>query len=179
MHNNSFSPLELKELSCIPSLLMDPLSSFHWFNSLGTVFCIIFAQLGIMEQSIKTKTSLNGKQVTVHTRLCILGLLFILFCNFTATQYQPSTATLTSESLHSVPAADYLAESWLPSSPNNDLHFTVRNQIKVKSVKKSSPQGPQTGKWVQAANIHHFSLAGFHQGARPAYYSFLFHYTLF
>jgi hypothetical protein len=132
-----------------------------------------------MEQSIKTKIWLNWKRLTVRTRLCVLGLLFILFCSFTATQYQPLAATQTSWSRHSAPAADYLAESWLPSNPNNDLHFTVRNQIKVKSVKKFSPQDPQAGKLVQAANIHPFSLAGFDQGIRPAYYSFLFHYTLF
>jgi hypothetical protein len=132
-----------------------------------------------MKQDRKIKISLKGKQVTVHTRLCILGLLLILFCSFTATQYQPSATTQTSGSLHSVAAADYLAQSWLPSNPNNDLHVTVRNQIKVKSVKKSSPQDPLAAKLIQAGSMHLFSLAGFDQGARPAYYRFLFRYTLF
>jgi hypothetical protein len=83
-------------------------------------------------------------------------------------------------SLHSAATAtDYLAESHLSANPNNDLHLTIRKQIKAKCVKKSSPQDSLAAKWTKVNKSHLGSLIGFDQGARPAYYSFLFRFTLF
>ncbi|WP_315821245.1 hypothetical protein [Paraflavitalea speifideaquila] len=128
-----------------------------------------------------SKILLNWKQVTVRTQLCILGLLFIVFCSFTTPQYQQAlTGDQPGWSLHNATTAtDYLAESHLASNPNNDLHLTVRKQIKVKCVKKSSPQDALAAKWTQVDNSLPFSPNGYDQGARPAYYSFLFRFTLF
>jgi hypothetical protein len=63
--------------------------------------------------------------------------------------------------------------------PNSDLHLTTRKQTKVKFVKKLQPGGLAAERSVEAAIISNPPITGFDTVERPAYYIFLFRYTLF
>ncbi len=133
-----------------------------------------------MTQSIIHKIYLNWKDSSVRTQLCTLGLLFVLFCSFTSANLpRPQDIDQTDWQHHSADAADNLTLSHNGADPNNDLHLTARKQIKVKCVKKSSPNPLQAFRSSTAGGTDPLSIAGLVTVTRPAYYIFLFRYTLF
>ncbi|AXY77913.1 hypothetical protein D3H65_29705 [Paraflavitalea soli] len=133
-----------------------------------------------MKQSIIHKIYLNWKYSSVRTQLCTLALLFVLFCSFTSVNLpQPQDIDHTDWLHHSTDATDQLALSHNGADPNNDLHLTARKQIKVKCIKKSSPNPFAAHRSTGTGDNDHLSIAGLATVIRPAYYTFLFRYTLF
>lgn len=131
-----------------------------------------------MKPSIIHKIYLNWKHSAVRTQLCTLGLLFVLFCSFTSVNLTQA-GDKAGWQHHSADATNYLTLSHNGADPNNDLHLTARKQIKVKCVKKSSPNPFEAHSSFRAGDNVHLSIAGLEAVTRPAYYIFLFRYTLF
>jgi|GEM_PF-1364635 len=131
-----------------------------------------------MTPSIIHKIYLNWKHSSVRTRLSTLGLLFVLCCGFTSANF-PQPGDKADWEHHSADASDHLTLSHNSPDPNSDLHLTARKQIKVKCVKKSSPDPLRAFRSSTAGGTDPLSITGLVSVTRPAYYIFLFRFTLF
>ncbi|NML23508.1 hypothetical protein HHL16_21690 [Pseudoflavitalea sp. G-6-1-2] len=111
----------------------------------------------------------------------IAGLVLILLCSFSSahTSAQKAKNSLPGWLLPSATGAERFAAWQDAGDPNGDLHLSVRKQTKVKCVKKLTLNAMYADRSESrsAAVLH--PIAGFDTVKRPAYYIFLFRYTLF
>ena len=120
------------------------------------------------------------KQGSIRTSLFVLGLVFALFCSFVPRQVPPKNTEIGHGWLTpSATAMERLAVYQDANDPNNDLHLSVRKQTKVKCVKKVSQHALQGERAASDDDSSNHFIAGFASVKRPAYYIFLFRYTLF
>jgi len=109
-----------------------------------------------------------------------LGLVFVLLSSFVPRNQALNDTEIRSGWLTpSSSAMEKLCVYQDAGDPNSDLHLSVRKQTKVKCAKKLSPVAPDSERLSDPDNPSAHSIAGFDSVKRPAYYIFLFRYTLF
>ena len=115
------------------------------------------------------------------TLVVIAGLVLVLLCSFSSVH---RTAGYTRDikpgyHLPSATGMERFAAYHDAGDPNGDLHLSTRKQTKVKCVKKLTPGGLQPERTDNRDDASFHPIAGFDSVKRPAYYIFLFRYTLF
>lgn len=121
----------------------------------------------------------NCRQASIRTLILSMGLLLVLFSSFVTPRVQDQQHVKAGWLLPSTTGMERLAEFRDASGPNSDLHLSIRKQTKVKCVKKLQPGSEAAEKAIETVHISTSPIAGFDTVKRPAYYVFLFRYTLF
>lgn len=121
----------------------------------------------------------NCPQASIRTLFLTLGLLLVLCSSFIPAKYQQLRDVKPGWLTPSASGMEKLATYNDNADPNSDLHLHVRKQTKVKCAKKLSPNGLTADRSSDTEHVSTPVIAGFSKIERPAYYIFLFRYTLF
>jgi hypothetical protein len=128
----------------------------------------------------KLSSYFNCRQAFIRSLILSLGLVFVLSSSFVPRNQALNDIEIRSGWLTpSSSAMEKLCVYQDTGDPNADLHLSVRKQTKVKCAKKLSPVAPASERLSDPDNPSAHSIAGFDSVKRPAYYIFLFRYTLF
>ena len=119
------------------------------------------------------------RQASNRTLILSLGLLLVLFSSFITPRVEQLQLTKAGWLVPGDSGMEKLASFQDASGPNSDLHLTIRKQAKVKCIKKMQPGGVAAERSVETVHISTSPGAGCDMVERPAYYIFLFRYTLF
>lgn len=122
-----------------------------------------------------------GAQNSSGTLVVIAGLVLVLLCSFSSAHTSAKKATNSTPGwlLPSATGAERFAAYQDAGDPNGDLHLSVRKQTKVKCVKKLTLNTMHADRQENGSAAALHPIAGFDTVKRPAYYIFLFRYTLF
>lgn len=121
------------------------------------------------------------KQVAARIYVVVLGLFFALLSSFTVLP-DGNSYTLFSDQHLPVGASDALEKTagyQSGSEQNNELHLSVRSKSRARSVRQSLPKLASEDAAALAKEPGKTPETGFVAVGRPAYYVFLFRYTLF
>lgn len=122
----------------------------------------------------------NCRQAFIRSLMLSLGLVFVLLSSFVPrNQSLEDTGAGAGWLTPSTSAMEKLCVYQDAGDPHSDLHLSVRKQTKVKCTKKLSPTTPASERPGDTDNPSAHPIAGFDSVKRPAYYIFLFRYTLF
>lgn len=128
----------------------------------------------------KFSSYFSCRQAFIRSLTVSLGLVFVLLSSFVPRNSALNEWEMKAGRLTPAAAAmENLCVYQDAGDPNSDLHLSVRKQTKVKCAKKLSPTAPASERPADADNPSAHSIAGFDSVKRPAYYIFLFRYTLF
>lgn len=119
------------------------------------------------------------QQASIRTLILSMGLLLVLFSSFVTPRVEQQQPAKASWLMPGATGMEKLAAFHDASGPNSDLHLTLRKQAKIKCIKKLQPGGVTAERSVETEHISTSFSAGFDTVERPAYYIFLFMYTLF
>lgn len=122
----------------------------------------------------------NGAKKLVCAPWWVLGFLLLLFNSavfangylFQQVGEAGSMAQQPVSQEHQTPGQEM-------NDPENDLHCSAKKLVKLKVLKKFTPQPPQPARVVYQPATPLLTIAGFGALPRPAYYLFLFRYTPF
>jgi hypothetical protein len=121
----------------------------------------------------------NCQPASARTLILSLGMVLILCSSFIPAKLAHSQDVKAGWLIPSTTGMERLAAFHDAHDPNSDLHLTTRKQTKVKFVKKLQPGGLAAERSVETAITSNPPITGFDTVERPAYYIFLFRYTLF
>lgn len=121
----------------------------------------------------------NSRPASPRTLILSLGMVLILCSSSVPAKLTLSQDLRAGWLIPSTSGMERLAAWQDAHIPNSDLHLSNRKQAKVKCVKKLQPGGLAAERFVEIASISNPPITGFDTVERPAYYIFLFRYTLF
>lgn len=121
----------------------------------------------------------NGREASIRSLILTLGLVLVLFSSFVPVKHSNPDAPKAAWLLPSTTGMEKLHAYKDARDPNSDLHLSSRKQAKVKCVKKLTPNALAAERAHSTEHIPNIPDSGFPGVKRPAYYVFLFRYTLF
>lgn len=121
----------------------------------------------------------NAREATIRSLILMLGLVSVIFSSFVPGKYPDAEKPKAAWLLPSTTGMEKLHVYKDAHDPNSDLHLSSRKQNKVKCVKKLTPNALAAERAASTEHIPYVPDSGFPGVKRPAYYVFLFRYTLF
>lgn len=122
---------------------------------------------------------INSRKAFIRSLILSLGMVLVLLSSFVPQSRQSSSEIKAGWLTPSASGMENLGVYQDAGDPNSDLHLSCRKQTKVKCVKKLTPNTLAAERSADADDISSHPIAGFNAVKRPAYYIFLFRYTLF
>lgn len=120
----------------------------------------------------------NGRQKLVRIHWWILSLLLLVF-NCTALAHGIPFPFLKAQVASQQAGPEGQAASQDLTDPEKDLPGAAKKLMKLKVIRKFTPQPPRPARINHQAASSLFTAAGCDALTRPAYYTFLFRYTPF
>lgn len=127
----------------------------------------------------KFLSNFNCQQATIRSLIFTMGLVLVLFSSFVPVKYPPAEGGKAAWLLPSTTGMEKLHVYKEAHDPNSDLHLSIRKQNKLKCVKKLTPNALAAERANSTEHVSYIPNSGFSTVERPAYYVFLFRYTLF